>query len=290
MLISNPVQCTRTGNLTASAHEIITESNLCRITSPIYTVDPTSQPASSLGACTQNQTVGKATLVIGSLYEHADFLAEVMDDKNFASSSNNTSYVVSCEVDIAPSIGFRMANFSRITDITGDEGAFGQDGALFVVRGSDQECTPMSKAGPLPISDFITDAMLATGAAASWQILYEGAYRDGWWNKLYYAATQRNDTINNDNFYHLDFNNSHNSLEDALGIASGIALGSFWGAMDGTPYYEYDVTASIQGLRIGPGKTWALVYIVPQLYVIGLLSYLAFSHNPRRSQTLQGKE
>ena len=290
VLISNPVKCTRTGNLTASAHEIITESNLCRITSPIYTVDPTSQPASSLGACTHDQPIGKATLVIGSLYQHADFLAEVMNDKTFASSSTNTSYVVSCEVDIAPSIGFRMANFSRITDETADGGGFGEDGATFVVRGSDQACTPMSKAGPLQISDIITDSMLATGAAASWQILFEGAYRDGWWNRLWYAAMQRNDTIHNDNSYHLDFNDSRNSLEDVLGIASGIALGSFWGAMDGTPYYDYDVTASIQGIRIGPGKTWALVYIVPPFYVIVLLLHLAFSHNPHKSQMIEGEE
>ena len=290
VLISNPVQCTRTGNLTASVHEIITESNQCRITSPIYTVDPTSKPASSLGACTHNQTVGKATLVIGAVYEHADFLAEVMNDKDFASSSTNTKYVVSCEVDKAPSIGFRMVNFSRITDVTGDYGAFSLDGVTFVIQGSDQECVPMSTVGPLQVSDFITDSMLATGAAASWQILSEGAYRDGWWNTLYYAATQRNDIIDNDNIYHLDFNNSRNSLENALGLASGIALGSFWGAVGETPYYYWDVTASIQGLRIGPGHTWALVYIVPQLYVIGLLLYLAFRHNPREEQSYVGTD
>ena len=115
VLSSNPVKCTKSGNLTATANSIVVEAGDCRVQSPLLVVDPKFDSASAFGVCTHNRPIGEATIVIGSVYQHTDRLATAMGDSNPPSSPNSSGYVVLCNVDIQPSIAFRLVDYSFLT-------------------------------------------------------------------------------------------------------------------------------------------------------------------------------
>jgi hypothetical protein len=129
-----------------------------------------------------------------------------------------------------------------------------------------------------------------TGAAASWSLLTERQYNDGWWPTLHSMMIGD-----------FSFSDSHNQLEDALGLVSGIVLGMYWGT---TGYYQTDhgdtelfgKSAAIDdwimpdgiygvhAVRIGPAQWWALVYILPLLFSTILLSVLLIQTRNIRSE------
>jgi len=121
-----------------------------------------------------------------------------------------------CHVDVAAGIEFRLVNLnSTQRQITG------------VV--SNSPCSPLDASGKtIPLGTFLTTEALATMAAGSWQLLAENYFDDGWPATLYRTATQS--FANAGNLY---FNDSDNSLEDALGLASAIAMGDFYGTAHG---------------------------------------------------------
>ena len=299
VLSSNPVKCTKLGNLTATANSISVEAGDCRVESPILGVDPRSDYASALGVCTHSRPIGEATIVIGFVYQHADRLATAMGDSNLPSSSNSSGYVVSCNVDIQSSIAFRLVDYSFLTPRffpvpiwlpdnsstiyhSMTEGSNFGTGDNMGVASNGKECTPSTRYAPLELETLMSNDLLATGAAASWPLLSENAHFNGWWNTLW-SKTQSYGIRDLPEQY--TFDGSHNSLEWALGMASGIAMGAYWGSGESSSVFSIDLvnnSALIYSLRVGPGESWALVYIVPHLFAICLLIYLTYGPLQRR--------
>ena len=149
------------------------------------------------------------------------------------------------------------------------------------IASNGKECALSTRYVPLELKSLMTDDMLATGAAASWPLLSENAHFNGWWNTLWYK-TQDYGTIELPEQY--TFHGSHNALEWALGMASGIAIGGFWGSGEFPATYAVDLfnnSALVYGLRVGPGKPWALVYIAPHLFAMCLLISLTYGPLPQ---------
>lgn len=197
-----------------------------------------------------------------------------MQDHSFNNVTEN-SYVVACSVDIAPAVSVRLLNYSRTDTESFD---YADSPAEFTIAGDNlSTCQPLQCVGdgpvdvvckqPWNISQFLTDTALATGAAASLELLTERQYVDGWWPTLYYF------TWNNDES--TTWNNSRNTFEDGLGLASAIALGMYWGSqMPGSIGIAPAGNTSVNGVRVGPGSWWAAFYVLPSAFSIVLLTYL----------------
>jgi len=274
VLNSNPVQCMAAGNVSIGQNEVTVSAGDCTVTTPIYSVDPQTQGASASGVCTQGQDIGKATIVIGSVNDHAVLLAQfMMDDDSFSSSQDQ--YSVLCSVDIRPTIGLRKVIYQQL-DATADASNSGTASGFYIIGDPSLGCNPVaipwpsgSNSSSLPLSAFLTNTALATGASASWNWLNEGRYQDGWLAGLFNSRTWAGGSYDGQ-----VFNNSKNPLEDTLGAASAVALGSFWGGSVGYQFRVVSGISQFNGLRIGPGIPWAVVYALPSLFTAGLLIYL----------------
>ena len=272
-IFQNPVQCQKAGNVTINSNEITVNTTTCDITSSVYTVNPQSEGASATGVCTAGNDVGTATIVFGSVNEHAQLLATTMYDTEFDRSQQ--TYSVVCTVDIAASVSFKLLNYTRATSLTNipENVPFGAIYDTFAVNfvvlaGSPRTCVPTWN-----LSEVLTDVALATGAAASMKLLLEGENLDGWWPTLYYA-TQALATATGEGSSSFAFNNSRNPLEDALGLASAIALGMFWGSGPSNETLDQWGVAVVNGIRVGPKQWWAIIYIIPSLFSIVILIVL----------------
>jgi len=108
-LISNPIRCRTTGNVTIGTNEVTVEADGCKIISPIFSVDPASQGATSSGACTDGLDIGNAVIVMGAVNSHAAHLAQVMYDSTFTPPHQTAAtYAVACSVDMIPSVVFSL--------------------------------------------------------------------------------------------------------------------------------------------------------------------------------------
>jgi hypothetical protein len=264
-VIRNPVQCQKAGSITTSSNEMTVSTTACNITNRILTVDPRTAAASSAGICTAGNAVGKAAIVIGSVNGHARLLASAMNDTEFDNASQQ-SFSVLCFVDIAPSVSFRTLNLTRAVGQFSLEDRYGLS---YVVRSGDmQSCTSAAS-----LSDVLPELALATGAAASMQLLSEGADRDGWWPTLYYASNPRVQFRPGRGA----FDNSHSSLEDVFGLASAIALGVYWGGGGSASSERYqEGVVAVHSVRVGPGAWWAIIYILPSAATTVVLLVLLY--------------
>ena len=231
--------------------------------------------------------MGKATIAIGAVNDHARRLAQTMGDPNGTlSASEPLNYVVGCTVDIAPSIEFRSVNYSRASN----RSDLDLDNIAFTVDGSGEACTPKYDGDVISLSDIITNGTLAYGAAASYPLLVENSYRDGWWPTLYevanggYTSTERMLAS-----YNGSFSNAANPLEDALGLMSAIVLSLYWAEdLDSdAPAVLIDEKVYKYGVRVGSGQMLALIYIVPELYAITLLLYLIVKKPEKKVEEAQ---
>ncbi len=265
-VVRNLVQCQKAGSITTTANEMTVSTTACNITAQILTVDPRTAAASTAGICTAGYAVGKAAIVMGSVNGHAPLLARAMNDTEFDSASS-LSYSVICSIDIAPAVSFRTLNLTRAVGQFELEDRYGLN---YVVRGSGdmQSCTSAAS-----LADVLPDLALATGAAASIQLLSEGANRDGWWPKLYYASNPGLQFEPE----HGAFDNSRSALEDIFGLASAIALGLYWGGGgEASAQRDQEGVIAVHAVRVGPGAWWALVYILPSAATAVVLFVLLY--------------
>jgi hypothetical protein len=204
---------------------------------------------------------------MGAVNSHAVLLAQVMNDSTFTPPlPEPLTYAVACSVDIVPSIAFSLVNYSRLALQDGRDfrTPTSYSGTTFIVNGTGQLCTPF----PTQSSSILTNYTLAVGAVAHQKLLSENSYRDGWWETIYDTAdsvsgsyTTRDD---------LNFNNSQNPLEDALGLVSGVVLGAYFGSPSALLLTG---SVAIDGIRIGTGQWLALLYIIPELYATLFILY-----------------
>lgn len=289
ILKQTPVQCRRTGNVTIGANEVIVEAEGCKIVTPIFAFDPSSQGATPSGACTDGLDVGKANIVMGAVNGHANLLAQVMYDSNFsAPQQGSATYAVACNVDIAPSIALSLVNYSRLAvqnEQYGTSASYNDES--YTVNGTGSICTPFSDRTPILISSILTNRTLAIGAAANQQLLSENRYRDGWW-RMIYGLTQNVANLDGILMNGFVFNNSRNPLEDVLGLVSGTVLGAHWGtSTDNLGIRLTSGNIVIDDVRMGPGGWPALLYIIPEIYAASLIAYLLW--RGRKHQTSKAR-
>jgi len=272
VLIENPVKCEASGNVTVSQNLVQVNAGGCTISNPVYAVDPNTQGATAAGACTNGSRVGSATVVIGSVNSHASILAGLMKDWQY--NATEQSFSIACTVDIAPSVAFRQLNYC-LNNVNILDTLHGVCSPYHVVGEGNSTCVPiggnstdyLQASGPptlIDLNQMLTDTALATAASASWPLLQENRYSDGWLETLYeYSATGS-----------LAFNGSRNQIEDTLGLASGIALGLFFGRGYGSQVYIDNGLIEFTGVRFGPGEWWTIFYTLPSLFSMLVLSIL----------------
>ena len=267
----NPVRCQKSGTLSVQHDGINVTADGCSVSSPIFLVDPTKDSATSLGVCTDGDQVGKAKIVIGSVHDHAVKLSAIMGDSKTSDIDLEVpSYTVACSIDVAPSIDLRAVQYNRVS-----AGSYlDYFGYSFELNSTNETCTLGQEDGPISVSSIATESTLVHGAAASYALLSENVFRDGWWNNLYLIAQKSLDQGGQLTEPVLD--NSVNALEDALGLVSAGALSMYWAnTLEEDPGLLWDGgTATFEGVRVGPGRGWAMVYILPELFTVGLLAYL----------------
>ncbi|KAI1266012.1 hypothetical protein F5Y18DRAFT_435456 [Xylariaceae sp. FL1019] len=280
VLAYNPVTCTLRED-SAAFNILVDENSLtisnsegCIITSPTLQVDPSRYPGATVaGACTQGHELGTATILIGSTRNHAELLSWVMGQED----TYPDLAAVQCSIDVRSVVEFRQVNITRpgheVTVLDIDDG-LGK--VTFLVRGDDSTtCIPRDENGnPIDISVFLPDTALATAAAASWELLAENRFDDGFLDTIIRATDQRS-------HYVPKKEGTVTKLEGVLGTATGVALGMYWGRYE----VNWDVSSHegvtlsggirrVKRVRVGPGELWAIVYVIPPLFSAGLLLYL----------------
>jgi hypothetical protein len=202
----------------------------------------------------QVDAIGKPMILFGATHDHARSLKEHI---SVPDSQDNETVAFECTVDVAASVAFRLLKLNNWRQIT----------SVY----PDRTCSPLDANGEdIPLEAFITNEALATMAAGSWQLLAENYCDDGWPATLLRAATQS--FANATNYY---FNNSTHLLEDALGLASAIAMGDLYGIGHGD---EGKSELELHGgkfenniMRIGSRDWTAWIYLVPPIVMIGAI-------------------
>ena len=293
VLTTNPVSCRESGEVTISDSTMTVEARGCTASKSFPDLNSTINAAATVvGICTgSSPDIGTATVVIGSIGSYAQDLSNTFPTATNISynSQDRITMSVACTIDIAPSVGFRLLNFSRnLPGSDSDSNTLSNVDYSTHVTVAGNYCTPISPSGPMNISQFLTSSMLTTGGSAAWQLLSENQNTDGRLSTL----MQNANSIFSD--VALTFPDSQNNLEDSLGQASAIALGLFWGywsefriggpTLWGTNPIDSDTVgidilngnASLEGVRAGSGSKIALLYVIPELFSAGLLIWLLY--------------
>lgn len=321
-MVRNPVKCVAGGKVTMGTNHVNVTVGDCGVSSAVYGVDVKNGGASAAGACTDGHAIGTATLVLGSVNVQAANLEWIMNNTlpnttTQAVAMNNQAYTpvwkqgstysVSCTVNILPSISFRFLNLSRNTNGAGS--TYLANTPLSIA--SSGRCTPPPGTN---LSTLLTETALATAASASLRLLTQRQYNDGWWPTLHQMARgvrylkniaaneayieEKTNTLTEQITEHRDpkwayaFPDSTNALEDVLGRASGIALGFYLGSNvtqrhKVTPFVPFEGSVSVNGIRVGPGTAWSIVYIIPSLFSAVLMAVLAWQI--RRAEAVGGR-
>lgn len=300
VLMKNPVRCYAGGQVSFDSDgRLWVSDGTCIYGSSDLAVSPAHDFAAVKGACTQNHTLGTATIlfaatngspnatrygVVNSFYSgYADILASSLGDGPLLDTVNDTSiFAAICEVDLTQAAEFRLLNYSHADDF-GKQQKIGRYSETSVNNGygyqvqalSNSSCEMSDITGnPLPLNEVLSDAALATAAGATWPLLAENMFFDGWFDTLDYVIKQVN--YQNASQGGGVFRDSTNDLEDALGLATAITIGLFWGG--GTTVVDYTATdtgtQAYERIRLGPSSLWGLIYLIPPLFAIGILVYL----------------
>jgi hypothetical protein len=215
VMAKSPIHCVVGGALSLGTNTLTISSDggNCKISSPNLRFDPQNRSATVLGAYTDGHAVGTATMLLGDTRDHARYMEEQIGVPNH---QNNATVAIECLLNVAAGIEFRIVNL--------DSGKRRISGAV-----SSSTCSPLDANGnDILLETFLTMEALATMAAGSWQPLAGNYFDDGWPATLHRTATQS--FANATNYY---FNDSSNPLEDALGLASVITMGDFYGTAHG---------------------------------------------------------
>jgi hypothetical protein len=308
VLKTNPVRCYARGQIHVDdTNRLRVSDGQCTVTQNLA-VRPGKDNAIVKGACTRDHALGTATIVFGATNrvvsfqnatygtpeyvtseDFADVLAAAANSDHFTS---DTTFAAACEVDFTQVVEYRMLNYSR-ADGFGKQESIGtysvhfkelraNDGYGYQVQAISNSSCDMrgSSEMPIPLTNFLTDAALATAAGATWPLLAENMFFDGWFDTIAYVVSQLNSynaSGEEGSLRRPTFSDSTNNLEDALGLATAITIGLFWGG-GVTSTRGYMLTArgaqAYLRVRLGPNSLWGLLYLMPPLFAIGILIYL----------------
>ncbi|KAK5702290.1 hypothetical protein LTR17_022435 [Elasticomyces elasticus] len=287
VMVMNPVQCRPNGTVQVEDHSV-TAVNGGNGTMPVYSVNPRTQGASAAGFPSDSWRYpnDQIKILLGSVNDHANLLAQMMwDFPALESGDLANGYAVECEMTFGSEYNYfdwTMVVSGQLSNISNLETALKPSSYLYGTG----PCLPEDLLGydtnrSNNIRDFMTTDAVVAAATAWWPLLNEGAYQDGWWNILYQVtdrlAKQPSDALNGTRGSLL-FLNSRNPLEDMLGLATAMTIGSFYGSANGThgPGHGQPTTLTYTRTRLGPGKLYSLVLLLPELYAIWLLFWLDY--------------
>ena len=245
-LARNPVSCHPGGTVTVSNQSVMLEHEGCKVSTPVYAVDPAVDAAGAMGACTDGMPVGQAKFLVGGVHGYAEFFNSYMLDP----TGSNTSYSVACSVDMTNAVEYQLLSLSRLAGVNSADDDSDNNisellsyGVTMMVQCT-QSCTPVQTNGQvLPLTAVTGNDVLALGAGAHSIFTWEGAYRDGI-SPTFFETIQLQYATD----LGLDFGaylpQSRNAIEDILGVLSGATLGYNWAAPDG---YMNTAASSITG-------------------------------------------
>ena len=289
-LIKNPVKCRAAPdavfNVTAKSLGI--NINGCNATNDVLRVDPRVEPATAFAVCPDPKKFGALSIAVGAVNNATLLWSDGMQDHNFniTSTSHDSrnrsriSYAISCSIDIAPSVSYRQMTLAlRAGSLPGIVDNF----RSHVVGDRSVPCSPKDASGAdIPLSTFLTERALIVGAVSPRELLLENVVMDGTTASLHgFVSLFNPDRISDRTPTEVyTFEESQNALEDAIGTLSGMALGMYWGAqVDDDSAGAVEITngkgGSI-GWRMGSGRPWNVIYIIPSLSSALVMSYLLY--------------
>jgi hypothetical protein len=261
----NPISCHNGGTVSVDRYTstIAAESDdrLCS-----YNITQLNNPATSSGSmimkmCTHGE-VGQGTMVLGAVSEFAKSLAGSIGDADFFNSPNSSSYVITCEVDTRDVYTYKMVTLEMQFTNTA-ESSYAR---ALTAQGP---CTPQTWT--------IGVDLIATSAAANWQLLSQNDGINGWFDTLNYI-TRGSGPLRAAPWA---FNNSANALEDALGLISALVASR----IQSTPVV-LNGSALIMATRVGGGGYSVLVFAVPPAAAAIILAYLLITTPSRKPDAL----
>lgn len=204
VLHKNPISCKQGGTVTVSAaNQTLTVKNGdCTVTSNALRVQPSTNAATVMGACTANHDVGTATILIGAVDEIFGFEDNglVVKDGSYAwqlksalslAGLGGREFSATCTIDVPSAMGLRSLNYSRSDNLKSPLSVNVQDksqpvhrsGYGYQVSATSNESCKMAdwlSDDEIKVEQFKYPGMLATAAGASWPLLVENAFDDGY--------------------------------------------------------------------------------------------------------------
>jgi hypothetical protein len=309
VLTRNPVRCRQSVtcevNQNSSYVTFYANSTGCSLILPI-TKSPNESIADERAgvACSGSRSPGKTTLLFGAVgnnsaqnlydYMHMDYSAnytpfdnlENMDNtaevRKARTERNNVTeffrshypngYGVTCDIDVEPSIGFRLAT---LTSVDAQAGGWDHSSRLSIQAG--KSCEPiLEKGGRIQdLQSYLRkDETLAAGAGAAASLL----------NGTEANLTTLMESINQNwsPGKTAFFDDSTSAFEDNLGVASALAIGMHWGStyVDQTYNFTNGKLARAR-TRVGSKDAKAIFCILPSVFTAIILAFLAFDEYRR---------
>ncbi|KAH8747828.1 hypothetical protein F5882DRAFT_490977 [Hyaloscypha sp. PMI_1271] len=268
IMTKNPITCSRSANATYTGQYLtMTSPNGKCVNSVLVGSNLTWANTNTVrGICTSG-SLGQATITIGGIMAGCIYLAEALGDSTWLDwwdstgiNTPETTYGITCTVDMAAALEYREV-YLTLQQPTGSPGAYSR--SLFV--SSSEPCTPVQYSNSRSQS---LNKLLALAATAAYQPLaipWTDWARPLTINepsiKIPYTST------NNIRPAPYAFSNSRNALEDILALTSALVLSRV--TITGrSGQIAYVGQKTVQYTRAGSGETWALVYVLPSLFVI----------------------
>jgi len=302
VLHRNPVRCTRRGQVAIEdSGQISVSSGDCKIIARNLQIHLPDNPAAVLGACTKNHSLGTATILLGAINGRPDGTTDGLPNIKYgryayelAQSMNEnvlevipkgqSTYAVTCEVDIASSVSFRMLNYSR-SDNLGARDTIGYGTSMKTVdSGYAYQVQPIGNSTcslldnshqPVSMGQVLNNTVLGIGASATWPLLSQNLHYDGAFDtlgRIIGRVASQNASKGNG-----AFRDSTSDLEDALGLTTAITMSIFWGGNIAPPEANLDKgTQAYTRTRLGPSNALGYIYLLPSLTSVFILIYFVW--------------
>ena len=205
-------------------------------------------------------------------------------------SFDDREFSATCTVDVPNAMGLRSLNYSRSDNLMAPVSVNVQDKSQPAHRSGYGYQVSATSNDTCKMVDFLSDdeitveqlqypGMLATAAGASWPLLVENAFDDGYFDTLMYLASLSTNLHGGDPVETRKgvFPDSLNSLEDALGAVTAVTMGieyldcsSDWTLLAPAPI-------SYSRTRLGPSNTLSYLYLLPLIFNLGVVGWLFWS-------------
>jgi len=268
----NPITCRRGGTITlgSSQMNLTSSDGWCNYSAPFPFYNPLTDNTMASIMCAHGE-VGQGTIVIGASGSYVIWLASFLNDHDYPQPPDGGvwdgyAYVVTCTVDARDVWEYRTVTLNLQNSNTSDP-SYARS-----LQGH-EPCYPT------PGTSAINDGLIATSAAANWQILSQNAGDDGLLDLL-------SDLTDNWRPPPYAFNNSLNALEDALGLISALVASR----INSSTTAASNGTAVITATTAGSRKPFAFAFIFPPVAAAIILFYLIVKTRAIKGELLRSSK